>query len=540
MRASRLLPIAILLYTATALGEPLGVAWFDGPADAVAPELAARPLENTTLLIGPLKASWPAGVKPVRVPDERELLLVESHGDLAEVEAWRLLPVREPFALLALSDTDWNSLPLDLHGQPVRYRPPRGQLTALVPSQSKRVDPAIKSDIVDAVDAAALEQMVRELAGDLSFTLDGSLETIPERHSCRPGIDLAADYLQDRLEAMGYPVSRQSFPIPSSSRCIGGATGENVIATKTGTSAANEIVVVGAHYDSISTRDDPDGPAPGAEDNGSGTATVLHLASIFANYQTERTIQFVLFSGEEQFLYGSEAYVDAAVQAGDDIVAAMTMDMMSAWVSNYRIDIEGWDATDPCGCWDLMLLFEQNVNTTSPGLATIKTYPGFGSDHVPFHDAQIPTFLAIESDYDSYPGYHRTTDTPEKLDYSFGRDVVRGLAATLADLSAPGDGEPVAPITSILLRAPEPNPFDAEGGSLLRFELGKAGAVQLDLFDASGRHVRRLLASDLPAGPHERRWDGRDDNAREVAAGVYFARLHSGSESQTRRLVKLR
>lgn len=635
MRTSRLVALLILLVPATATAEPIGVAWLDHTPQDLSPEFFTRPVETATLVVGPLSAKWPSAVRPTPVPESKQLLLVKFHDDSPALQSLSLLPARPPYALLALKPEDWMRLPHDLHGEPVRYRPRVVQRESRgLSASSKAADPALKSDIVDAVDADALEQIVRELAGDLSFQLDSSTETIPERHSCRPGVDLAADYLQDRLESMGYSVGRQDFPIPSGSSCPGGATGENVVATKTGSVAPDEIVVVGAHYDSISYRDNPDGPAPGAEDNGSGTAAVLHLASIFANYETERTIQFVLFSGEEQFLYGSQAFVDEALLAGDDIIAALTMDMMSAWVSNYRIDVEGWADGDPCNCWELMLLFESNVNTTSPGLATVKTFPGFGSDHVPFHAAGIPTLLAIESDYYSYPGYHRTTDTLEKLDFEFGRDVVRGMAATLADLTTPSDPVPVLvsgfeaqargdglqlrwsfaeqsgagtlrleralagrefqpmpgaawPLfdqpgehfddlwgiesgtevdyrltlteaeratvvaqlkqftpartnASTVLRAPRPNPFGDESGSILRFRLAHGGPTTLDVFDAAGRRVRRILSAHLPAGEHQRGWDGRDDGGSAVSAGVYFVQLQTGAQLSTRRLVKLR
>lgn len=101
---------------------------------------------------------------------------------------------------------------------------------------------------------------------------------------------------------------------------------------------------------------------------------------------------------------------------------------------------------------------------------------------------------------------------------------VMSVERDLADL--------VAPRHSRLLGA-VPNPFNPQ--TTLRFELASAGPVILDLFDARGRRVRRLVERDLRAGPHALSFDGRDDAGVRLASGVYFLLLRtSGSESRGR------
>jgi hypothetical protein len=73
------------------------------------------------------------------------------------------------------------------------------------------------------------------------------------------------------------------------------------------------------------------------------------------------------------------------------------------------------------------------------------------------------------------------------------------------------------------LREIWPNPFNP--ATRVAFDLARAGLARLDIHDARGRLVRRLVAEDLPAGRHERVWDGRDDGGQAVASGTYFARL---------------
>ena len=63
---------------------------------------------------------------------------------------------------------------------------------------------------------------------------------------------------------------------------------------------------------------------------------------------------------------------------------------------------------------------------------------------------------------------------------------------------------------------------------------------RLEIFDVSGRRVRKLLSGESPEGPRSLFWDGRDESGRELASGVYFYRLKAGGQSRTRKLVLLR
>ena len=84
-----------------------------------------------------------------------------------------------------------------------------------------------------------------------------------------------------------------------------------------------------------------------------------------------------------------------------------------------------------------------------------------------------------------------------------------------------------------------PNPFNPR--TMLRFELARAGAVRLAIHDASGRRVRSFAQSWLAAGPHEIPWDGRDDDGRAVASGVYRLRLSTADgDARDRSVVLLR
>ncbi|MFH1502241.1 MAG: M20/M25/M40 family metallo-hydrolase [Candidatus Eisenbacteria bacterium] len=102
----------------------------------------------------------------------------------------------------------------------------------------------------------------------------------------------------------------------------------NILAVKQGTSRASEYVVLGGHYDSVTTQNfsDPDAPAPGAEDNATGVAGVLEAARLLADVETERSIIFACWSAEEEGLWGSRAFVADALAESMDVVLYLNMD----------------------------------------------------------------------------------------------------------------------------------------------------------------------------------------------------------------------
>jgi subtilisin-like proprotein convertase family protein len=83
-----------------------------------------------------------------------------------------------------------------------------------------------------------------------------------------------------------------------------------------------------------------------------------------------------------------------------------------------------------------------------------------------------------------------------------------------------------------------PNPFNPQ--TTVVFELQRAGAVVLDIYDVRGQRVKQLLRESLGAGRHEIRWDGRDEGGRSVASGVYFCRMTAGDVGQMHKMTLVR
>lgn len=106
-----------------------------------------------------------------------------------------------------------------------------------------------------------------------------------------------------------------------------------------------------------------------------------------------------------------------------------------------------------------------------------------------------------------------------------------------ASAAASGDSPVRAGGTARIL-ASAPNPF--VWATAIRYEVPRAGAVELAIYDASGRLIRSVVDGELPAGVHAVDWDGRSDSGEEVAGGVYFCRLRVGGESHARPVVLAR
>jgi hypothetical protein len=236
---------------------------------------------------------------------------------------------------------------------------------------------------------------------------------------------IAADWIGSWFNDHQLNTYTQTFSVPSRGNAY------NVIGEKLGTTSPTEIVVIGAHYDSISQSTQAPKLAPGAIDNGSGAVGVMVLAAAAMNMQFGRTVHFITFGGEEQGLYGSSHYVEEAKGAGQNIVGAIIMDMIGYSNKYYGVKIEG--TTDP-DIQALMKLFDTNLRTYT-SLTRVQSTDSFGSDHVPFQEAGYPALLAIEQDDTDYPDYHKISDTVANANKGQSVDILKGIAGTLFDVA---------------------------------------------------------------------------------------------------------
>jgi hypothetical protein len=218
----------------------------------------------------------------------------------------------------------------------------------------------------------------------------------------------------------------------------GATSGVNVIATLRGTVTPNKIVIIGAHYDSTSQSTAT--AAPGAEDDASGSAAVLEMARVFSRYPPTSTVMFMFFSGEEQGMLGSAVTAQQFVTQGNASKVALMHDMdMIAYQIQAGTQYSGV-LLETTSAWSnsLFPIYRLSATryTTIAQIAT--TTSASGSDHVSFLNRGMPALLTIDKDWASYPYYHRTTDTPDKLVQALGYQIVRlGVGAVAQVLDYP-------------------------------------------------------------------------------------------------------
>jgi hypothetical protein len=252
------------------------------------------------------------------------------------------------------------------------------------------------------------------------------------------GITAARDWLGQQFAALDLDVSQPSFSLQSP----GGATltRQNVIGRWTGTHLPDEWIIVGAHYDSRNANPSSISATPGAEDNASGCAGVIELARALLPFKPQRTVLFMCYAGEEQGLLGSEAHVTALSAQGDlaKVKSVVIMDMIG-YSADSTLNALYESASAHQGFLDR---FAAAAATYVPALnVTLSTNP-FGSDHIPYLDANKETLLAIDSDWDVYPHYHRSTDTPANMGLNaqaMGGAILKTNAAVLAELAGASD-----------------------------------------------------------------------------------------------------
>ncbi len=253
-----------------------------------------------------------------------------------------------------------------------------------------------------------------------------------------------AAYLEEVLVDLGYAVRQQEF----SSHDV---TVVNLEVEITGSLQPEEIVVVGAHYDTVSG-------CPGANDNGSGVAALLELARLLGDARPLRTIRLVAFANEEPPFFlskdmGSRHYAALTRKRQEKVVAMLSLETMGY----YRDEPGSQQYPFPFSLFypdtadfiafvgnvrshrlvrQAIASFRHHARFPSQGIAVPSFITGVGwSDHWSFWQEGYPAIMVTDTAFYRYAPYHSPADTPEKIDYDRLARVVTGLASTILDLA---------------------------------------------------------------------------------------------------------
>lgn len=214
-----------------------------------------------------------------------------------------------------------------------------------------------------------------------------------------------------------------------------GKPSKNIIAIKKGTTKPSEFVVVGAHYDSRPFWGASKAKAPGAEDNGSGVASLILMANAVKGVQTDRSIVFVAFTGEEEGLLGSDTFLKKALDPNPNhasplllqidgvavpntpsIYGAIILDEVAFKKDNYAVTLETHENSRNV----MDHLAESNRIHNDGKLETVFSYEAFGSDHMPFLNKGLKAVLTINAHDSEYSEYHKSSDTIPFCDAELG------------------------------------------------------------------------------------------------------------------------
>jgi len=255
-------------------------------------------------------------------------------------------------------------------------------------------------------------------------------------------LEKAAGYIERQFKDAGYTAEKQTYQVE-------GKSVSNIFAQKNGSVNADEIVIVGAHYDTVSD-------SPGADDNASGVAGLLELARLWNKQEGRKTVRFVAFTLEEPPFYkteqmGSRVY---ARSVKDEHISAMICLEMLGYYTNqeksqdYPLPLMKTVYPDKgnfiaiVGNFKSRFLVNNDKNAyktkaTTPveSLATFDFVTGVDfSDHASFWEVGFPAVMITDTAFYRNPHYHTASDLPDTLDYTTFANTVWGLYHVLLAL----------------------------------------------------------------------------------------------------------
>ena len=397
-----------------------------------------------------------------------------------------------------------------------------------------------------------LQQLVNEvdsnrLRADLTF-----VEGVRHRTAGLAHLQAVRDSIARLFEASGLYTEEHTFSYST-------YTGRNVLGTQPGTAAADTVVIVDAHYDSVAN-------APGADDNGSGTVGVMEIARLLSRYPARKSLRFIGFDLEEASLAGSSRYVSSGLPATEKVAGVFNFEMIGYYTEepNTQDAPLGFNLIFPAAYNQLVAdsfrgnfitnvgfsphatlanLFRNSATTYVPDLKVIdvimsSSFPVpdlLRSDHAPFWNAGLPAIMITDGADFRNKCYHTPADTlDEKLNFTFMSNVVKATLAAAAQLAGiqhgdwaeagfdgtVGTADPLAACTFSFARA-------GHKGVQIIFNDCLAENLRIELFDASGKLLHREAITDAPGqGTY-------DLNCPELSAGIYFVKISAPAGSRT-------
>lgn len=308
-----------------------------------------------------------------------------------------------------------------------------------------------------ATTAEIVARVSREHVEASVAALVGQRATMSER-------DVAAAWIEATLDSYGYVASRH-----------GDSYLGNVVATLPGTERPDEVLVIGAHFDTVYG-------TPGADDNASGVAGMLEVARAIAAVPQAATIEFVAYDREEDYLDGSWAHAGEIAGSGRTVLGMVSLEMIGFRCTEpacqfpfgnlgtcFQVSTQGVSVGTYIGVaantasTPLLDAFVTSAATHVPALqvewALVRDdgacFPATRrSDHASFWDHGFPAMMVTDTAEYRNKNYHAATDTYATLDFEFATNVTRATTAWAIAMAPEPDGcaAPLAALAALALR----------------------------------------------------------------------------------------
>lgn len=289
-----------------------------------------------------------------------------------------------------------------------------------------------------------------QIESQLRIHVDRLASLIGPRYLQKPkSIAATMGYIEGQWADMGYTISRECFDAI-------GDEATNIIVEQVGCKYPEEIILLGAHYDTVYS-------TPGADDNASAVAALLEVGRLLRQHQSKRTIRYVAFACEEPPYFnvdamGSQHHARQSRLRGDKIRGMLCLEMVGYYCDSANSQkvpplIPKWlrrffphrgnflAAVGNMPSWKLCWRFRRGFKRGA------RSMPLFSvclpekineirlSDNSSFWDQGYPALMLTDTSFLRNPNYHRATDTPETLDYQRMTDVTLGVASALRYLA---------------------------------------------------------------------------------------------------------
>jgi len=300
-----------------------------------------------------------------------------------------------------------------------------------------------------------------------------------------------------------------------------GTTSKNLIITKTGTKYPDTFVIICGHYDTIN--------GPGTNDNGSGVSVILEVARLLKNIETEYSIKFINFAGEEQGLIGSSAYVKNVVNATNpkmNIKLVFNIDEVGgvAGKVNNQImcerDESNYVSSNNAASNTVTQQLMSYVSLYSP--LQPKLSHAYSSDYMPFENNGEVITGFYEANESSQP--HSSGDTFAKLDPVYIFNVAKAATGAMMHFAGAKNQTMAVCTPEDQVKSLKISPNPANDYITLEFLNKKLKDYNFSIVDASGKTVLNIKNEDRI-------------NIKSLRKGVYYGTLSIDGISQTKKIL---